>query len=249
MKDKAKQKIIKYLIRASKQYGLISEGDTIAVGISGGKDSLVLLESLATLKSYGKIKFDLMAITINMQGSQDKYEPIKKLTEKLGVPYHIVDTNIFDIIFDIRQEKNPCSLCAKMRRGALCEKAKELGANKIALGHHADDFVETFFMSLIYEGRLSTFMPVTHLTKTGVTCIRPMIFCQEKDVASASKDLPVVKNACPVDKHTKRQYIKELVTQIKYENKTAEVNLLNALTHPERYNLLDKLNTNNTDEE
>lgn len=248
MKDKAKQKIIKYIIRASKQYGLICEGDTIAVGVSGGKDSLVLLESLATLKSYGKIKFNLVAITINMQGSQDKYEPIKELTKKLDVPYHIVDTNIFDIIFDIRQEKNPCSLCAKMRRGALCEKAKELGANKIALGHHADDFVETFFMSLIYEGRLSTFMPTTYLSKTEVTCIRPMIFCQEKDVSSASKDLPIVKNSCPADKHTKRQYIKELVSQIKHENKTAEINMLNALTHPERYNLLDKLDINSDEE-
>ena len=242
MKNKYKQNIIKNIIRASKQYRLIEDGDTIAVGISGGKDSLVLLESLATLKSYGQINFNLIAITINMHGSQDRFNPIKELTAKLNVPYYICDTDIFEIIFNIRKEKNPCSLCAKMRRGALCEKAKELGANKIALGHHADDFVETFIMSFIYEGRLSTFMPTSYMSKTQISCIRPMIFCSEKDVIGASKDLTIIKNTCPADKHTKRQYIKDLLSQIKKENKLAETNMLNALTHPERYNLLDKLN-------
>ena len=242
MKNRAKQNVIKHIINASKKYNLIQANDTIAVGVSGGKDSLVLLEALATLKNYCKFPFNLIAITINMQRDQEKYQPIKEFTQKLGVPYYIYDTDIFEIVFDLRQEKNPCSLCAKMRRGALCEKAKELGANKIALGHHADDFVETFLMSFIYEGRLSTFMPTTYMSKTDITSIRPMIFCSEKEVVSASKDLPIVKNNCPADKHTKRQYVKELINKIKEENKIAEVNMLSALTHPERYNLLDKLN-------
>ena len=236
-----KQKIIKFMIRAIKEYNMIEEGDTIAIGVSGGKDSLVLLDCLATIKSYRKVDFNLIAITINQGFPDGSFDKVKELTQKLGIPYYIYDTDIFEIIFNVRKEKNPCSLCAKMRRGALCDKAKELGANKIALGHHADDMVETFLMSFIYEGRLSTFMPVTHMSRTGITAIRPMMLVSEKDIACFGKDLPIVHNPCPADKHTTREYIKDILKEIKSNVKISEANMLNALTHPDRYNLLDKM--------
>lgn len=241
MDKKIKQKIIKNMIRAIKQYHMIKEGDTIAVGLSGGKDSLVLLECLATIKSYKKVNFNLIALTINQGIPKENFEDMIKYVENLGIPYYIYNTDIFEIIFNVRKEKNPCSLCAKMRRGALCEKAKELGANKIALGHHADDLIETFMLSFIYEGRLSTFMPVTYMSKTDITSIRPMVFVNEKDISLASKDMPIVHNPCPADKHTNREYIKDILKGIKKDVKVSEVNMLSALIHPERYNLLDKM--------
>lgn len=239
---KLKKQIIKYMIRAIKQYKLIEPNDTIAVGVSGGKDSLVLLDCLKTIQSYKKVPFNIIAITINQGIPEENYKEMELFIKNLDVPYYNFKTDIFEIIFDVRKEKNPCSLCAKMRRGALCEKAKELGANKIALGHHADDMIETFLLSFIYEGRLSTFMPTTYMSKTDITCIRPMIFVPEKDISLISKDFPVVKNPCPADKHTNREYVKEIIKSIKKKVKVSEVNMLNAITHPERYNLLDKLN-------
>jgi len=249
MENKIKKNIIKYMLRAIKQYNMIESGDTIAVGVSGGKDSLVLLECLATIRDYRKVPFNLIAITINQGIPEENFDGVKKLTQKLNVPYYIFKTDIFEIVFNVRKEKNPCSLCAKMRRGALCDKAKELGANKIALGHHADDLVETFMLSFIYEGRLSTFMPVTHMTRTDITSIRPMMLVSEKDVRLASKDLPIVNNPCPIDKHTNREYVKGILTSIKQKVKISEVNMLSALTHPERYNLLDKMQTYTTKED
>ena len=236
-----KQTIIKNMIRAIKAYNMIEEGDTIAVGVSGGKDSLVLLDCLATIKSYRKVNFNLIAITINQGIPEENFNEVKEFAKKLEVPYYIFNTDIFEIIFNVRKEKNPCSLCAKMRRGALCDKAKELGANKIALGHHADDMVETFLMSFIYEGRLSTFMPVTHMSRTNITAIRPMMLVREKDISCFSKDFPIVNNPCPADKHTTREYVKDILKGIKSTVKISEANMLNALTHPERYNLLDKI--------
>ncbi len=243
MDNKIKKRIIKYMIRAIKQYNMIEPNDTIAVGISGGKDSLMLIDCLATIKSYRKVPFNLIAITINQGIPEENFNEVKEFIKKLDVPYYIYNTDIFEIIFNVRKEKNPCSLCAKMRRGALCDKAKELGANKLALGHHADDLIETFMLSFIYEGRLSTFMPVSHMTRTNITSIRPMMFVPEKDIQMASKDFPIVINPCPADKHTNREYIKDILKSIKKETKVAEINMLSALTHPERYNLLDKVTT------
>ena len=248
MENKLKKKIIKNMIRAIKQYNMIEDGDVIAVGISGGKDSLMLLDCLATIKSYRKVNFQLIAITINQGLEESAFDGVKDMAKNLNVPYHIINTDIFKIIFDVRQEKNPCSLCAKMRRGALCDAAKALGANKIALGHHADDLVETFLLSFIYEGRLSTFMPITYMDRTGITSIRPMMLVSEKDIACASKDLPIVHNPCPADKHTNREYIKDVLKSIKSKVKVSEVNMLSAITHPERYNLLDKFENIETEE-
>ena len=206
------QKLMGLVRRCVEDYEMIEDGDNIAVGISGGKDSLVLLRLLAALRSYHNKKFTLQAITIDMGLGMD-YSGIEEMCRELDVPYTIVKTEIGPIIFDYRKEKNPCSMCSKMRRGALNQALLDLDCNKLALGHHFDDAVETFMMSLIYEGRISCFQPVTHLDRTGVIQIRPMLYIHEKTVASFAQreNLPVLQNRCPVDKHTKREEIKDLI--------------------------------------
>ena len=207
------QKLMGLVRRCVDDYKMITPGDKIAVGISGGKDSLVLLQILAGLRSY--MNFELEAITIDMGLGMD-YSAVEKFCESLNVPYTIVKTEIGPIIFDYRKEKNPCSMCSKMRRGALNQAILDRGIRKLALGHHYDDAVETFVMSLIYEGRLSCFQPVTELDRMGVTQIRPMLYIHEKTVDNFATrmNLPVVENRCPVDKATKREEIKNLVYEL-----------------------------------
>ena len=206
------QKLMGLVRRCVDDYDMIRAGDRIAVGVSGGKDSLVLLVLLAGLKKYFNKPFELEAITIDMGLGMD-YSEIQALCDKWEVPYTVVRTEIGPIIFDYRKEKNPCSMCSKMRRGALNQAILDKGFNKLALGHHYDDAVETFMMSLIYEGRISCFQPVTNLDRTGVIQIRPMLYIHEKTVDNFAKrlELPVLENRCPVDKHTKREEIKQLV--------------------------------------
>ena len=240
--EKTKKEIIKQMINAIKSYNMIENGDVIAVGVSGGKDSLILLDCLSTIKSFKKVNFDLIAITINQGIPKENFNETSQFIKNLNIPYYIFETDIFEVVFNVRKEKNPCSLCAKMRRGALCEKAKELGANKVALGHHSDDMLETFMLSFIYEGRLSTFMPVTYMSRTDITCIRPMILVPEKKIQNISKNYPVVKNTCPVDKHTNREYVKTILSSIKEKVDISELNMTNAIVRTERYNLLDKMN-------
>ena len=206
------QKLMGLVRRCVDDYDMIRAGDKIAVGVSGGKDSVVLLTLLAGLKKYFNKPFSLEAITIDM-GLGMAYSPVASLCETLEVPYHVVKTEIGPIIFDHRKEKNPCSMCAKMRRGALNQAILDMGFNKLALGHHYDDAVETFVMSLIYEGRISCFQPVTDLDRTGIVQIRPMLYIHEKTVDNFATrmGLPIVENRCPVDKTTKREEIKQLV--------------------------------------
>ena len=206
------QKLMGLMRRCIDDYDMIREGDRVAVGVSGGKDSLVMLKLLAGLRQYFDKPFQLEAITIDMGMGMD-YSAIAQMCQELDVPYHIIKTEIGPIIFDHRKEKNPCSLCAKMRRGALNQAILDLGFNKLALGHHYDDAVETFVMSLIYEGRISCFQPVTNLDRTGIIQIRPMLYIHEGTVDNFARRmaLPVVENRCPVDKSTKREEIKQLV--------------------------------------
>jgi len=198
--------------RCVEDYNMIEAGDRIGVGVSGGKDSLVLLLLLAELRQYNSKPFTIEAITIDM-GLGMEYTEIQKLCDRLNVPFHLIKTEIGPIIFDHRKEKKPCSMCSKMRRGALNQALLDLGLNKLALGHHYDDAVETFVMSLIYEGRISCFQPVTDLDRTGIMQIRPMLYIHEKTVDSFAtrQNLPVLANRCPVDKNTKREEIKQLV--------------------------------------
>jgi len=206
------QKLIGLVRRCVEDYHMIEAGDRIGVGVSGGKDSLALLVFLAQLKKYFPAPFYLEAITIDMGLGMD-YSGIQKLCQDLDVPFTLVKTEIAPIIFDHRKEKNPCSMCAKMRRGALNQTLLEHNLNKLALGHHYDDAVETFLMSLLFEGRISCFQPVTDLDRTGIIQIRPMLYIHEKTVDSfaARQDLPILENRCPVDKTTKRTEIKNLI--------------------------------------
>ena len=206
------QKLIGLVRRCVQDYHMINEGDRIGVGVSGGKDSVALLAFLAELRKYNDKAFDVEAITIDMGLGMD-YSPMAELCDKLDVKYNLVHTEIGPIIFDHRKEKNPCSMCAKMRRGALNQAILDRGMNKLALGHHYDDAVETFMMSLIYEGRISCFQPVTDLDRTGIIQIRPMLYIHEKSIDSfvTRNQLPVITNRCPVDKYTKREEIKQLV--------------------------------------
>lgn len=199
--------------RAVDDYGMINEGDKIAVGVSGGKDSLLLLLALKHLQSYYPKHFELEAITIELGFEGMDFTPVKELCEELGIPYTCLKTDIKEIVFDVRREENPCSLCAKMRRGALNDAIKSRGISKLALGHHFDDAVETFMMSLLFEGRLSCFRPVTFMDRSGVTQIRPMIYAGEQKIANLAAELrlPIVENPCPQDKSSKRYEIKQLL--------------------------------------
>lgn len=227
--------------RACTELELIEDGDKIAVGVSGGKDSLVLLSALAAYRRFSPEKFGLYAVTVDMGLGAD-YTPVQELCEKLEVPYTLERTDIGDIIFNVRKEKNPCSLCAKMRRGALASVIGRMGCNKLALGHHADDLIETFLLSLFYEGRLSTFAPKAFMSRSGVTVIRPLIYTDEADVSALARDmkLPVVYNPCPADKHTQRQYVKDLIASVKKDIPIARERMIAAVTHPERNNLWEK---------
>ena len=206
------QKLMGLVRRCVDDYHMIEEGDKIAVGVSGGKDSLVLLVLLAGLRKYFNKSFQLEAITIDMGLGMD-YSGVQALCDQWEVPYTIIQTEIAPIIFDYRKEKNPCSMCAKMRRGALNQAMLDKGFNKLALGHHYDDAVETFLMSLLFEGRISCFQPVTDLDRTGITQIRPMLYIHEKTVDNFAtrQNMPVIQNRCPVDKATKREEVKQLI--------------------------------------
>ena len=233
------QKLSSLMRRAIQDYDMIRAGDKIAVGLSGGKDSISLLYGLAALKRYYPENFSLVAITVDMGLGLDenKVDSVKNELSRLGVEFVIEKTEIGKIVFDARKESNPCSLCANMRRGALNNAAKRLGCNKIALGHHADDLIETFFLSLFYEARASVFQPVTKLERTDLTVIRPMIYIREKDIMGFCKDKPIIHNPCPADKHTKREYIKNTIKNLEKDNPKLRENVLSALTHPERNNL------------
>ena len=215
------QRLLSTVRCAIDRYNMIDDGDKIAVGISGGKDSVILLCTLAELKRFYPKKFEIFAITIDPQfgGMPGNYDEIKELCRRLGVTYKIVRTDLFEIVFNIRKESNPCSLCAKMRRGALHDAAKELGCNKVALGHHLDDAVETFYMNLFNGATLGSFQPKSYLSRKDLYLIRPLAFVEEKSIINLTNriQIPIVKSKCPADKTTEREktkeYIKELSTK------------------------------------
>lgn len=239
------KKILSAMRRAVTDFHMIEDGDKIAVGISGGKDSLVLFEALHLYSKFSPEKFTLLPININMGFKETSAEEMQRLRDYFAareVPFIEEKTDIAEIIFDIRKESNPCSLCSKLRRGALCSIAKREGANKVALGHHADDVLETFLLSFMHEGRLSTLAPTSYLSNTETTVIRPLLYVDEKDIRGAARrlSLPVVFNPCPADKHTRREYMKQLVESIRAEIPDVRKSMISAITHPERYNLWKK---------
>lgn len=215
------RRMLSFIRRAVDEYCMIEEGDKIAVGVSGGKDSLALLTGLWNLQMFYPKSFELCAITVDMGFEGTDFSTIEAFCGELEIEYKIVKTDLARIIFDVRKESNPCSLCAKMRRGILHDNIKQMGCNKIALGHHFDDVVDTFMLNLFNEGRLGTFSPVTYLSRKDITLIRPLIFAPEKDIEYFARQnrLPVVKSPCPEDKHTDRENIKRLLSTLERNNK------------------------------
>lgn len=231
-----KQKILSSLRRAIDSYNLICDGDRIAVGVSGGKDSLVLLEALHNYSRFAPYRFSVVGITIDTFPNSN-FDTVIEFCRARNIEYHIVESDIYQIVFEERKEKNPCSLCSKLRRGMLNTKAIELGCNKLALGHSMDDVVHTYLLSLCYEGRISTLSPLSYLDRTGITVIRPLYLTDERDIISASHDLPIIESSCPVNKTTKREYTKDILKFIQKEIPFVKDRIFGAITHPERINL------------
>ena len=226
------QRLLSLTRQAVDDYALIDSGDKIAVGISGGKDSLTLLYALHGLKRFYPNEFELSAITVDLGFENFDLSPVRSLCSELSVPFTVVPTDIGKILFETRKESNPCALCAKMRKGALNETAKQMGCNKIAYAHHRDDLIETMLLSLIYEGRFDAFSPKTFLDRTELTVIRPMIYVSEADVIGFKNrfSLPVCKNPCPVDGKTKREYVKQLTKQLNLQAPGVKERLFHAIT-------------------
>ncbi|MBE6670939.1 MAG: tRNA 2-thiocytidine(32) synthetase TtcA [Ruminococcaceae bacterium] len=226
------RRLLSYARRAVDEYKMIEEGDRIAVGISGGKDSIALFCTLVALKRFYPVNFEIVGVTIDMGFEGMDFSRVREMCDELGVEYHIVKTEIKQIIFDYRKESNPCSLCARMRRGALHDAAKEYNCNKIALGHHFDDVVETFILNLAYEGRLGTFSPVTYLSRKDITMIRPFVYTAEKDIKyfmSKNEWLPLVESTCPEDKKTQREEVKKFLAENEKLNKGLKHRILGAI--------------------
>lgn len=229
------QRILSYVRRAADEYDMIRAGDKICVGVSAGKDSLTLLVALAELRRFYPKPFTLCAVTVDLGFPGADYSEIEELCRRLAVEYRIVPTEIGKIVFDIRHEKNPCSLCAKMRRGALHAAAKEMGCTTVALGHHFDDAVETFMLNLFYEGRIGCFSPVTYLSNTELYLIRPMLYVPEKQIRyfASRASLPVVASQCPANGNTERENMKQLLHALEREHKGIKHRIFGAMERGE----------------
>lgn len=225
------QQLLGFTRKAIEDYGMIQEGDKIAIGISGGKDSLALLYSLNALMRFYPKKFTIHAVTVDLGFENLDLVKIKELCEEIKVPYTIIKTEIAKIVFDDRKESNPCSLCAKMRKGALYTEMKKIGCNKVAYGHHKDDVVETMILSLIFEGRFHSFSPLSYLDRMDITVIRPLLYVNESDIIGfvRRQQLPVVKSPCPVDGHTKREYAKQLLKELAKDNPGVKERMFTAI--------------------
>ena len=234
------QKLLSKMRQAINDFNLIDNGDKIAVGLSGGKDSLTLLHLLNTYKKFSPEQFELIAITLNPGGIDNA--PLHKLCKELNVPFYEIQTSIKEIVFDKRKEKNPCSLCANLRRGALNDNAAKLGCNKVALGHHKDDAIETLLLSIFYEGRINCFSPKSYMDKNNLSLIRPMVYINEKSIINISNkyNFPIITNPCPVDKKTKREDVKKLISKLNLEIPSFKKNLFSALNNTDQLFIWDK---------
>ena len=228
--------------RCDEEYHLFAPGDRVAIGVSGGKDSMLLLKALSLYRYVRHGDFSLQAITLTSGKKKPDTSALEAYAAEVGVPIHIEHTDIYEILFDIRKDKHPCALCAKMRRSILCQRAQQLGCNKLALGHHREDAEETLLMSVLYEARLHTFHPVTHMEDSGVTVIRPMVYAPEREIIHLAKKyaVPVVKNPCPADGHTTRQEMKDMLEELSRRYPRAKEYLLTALRDDSRYGLWNK---------
>jgi len=235
------KRILGALRRADEAFDLIRPGDHIFIGVSGGKDSLVLVQALALYRYFSKKPYTLTAGMLGLGLQALDTEPIRAYCAAVDVPFAFRDSDIGPIVFEHRREPNPCSLCARMRRAMLNDWALAQGCNKLALGHHAGDVTETLLMNLLYNGRLGTFSPITHLDRSGITQIRPLVFAKESQIVSAAQRLqaPVLKNPCPASGNTKREEIKQLMATLRQTYPDLEQNLLHAIATPSSYMLWD----------
>lgn len=227
-------KLFSKFVKAIKQFNLIENGDKIVVGLSGGKDSLTLVDLFSQLKKTKIVEFEVCAVMIDMFNGKYDFSSLQQFCDERNIELKIIKTDIFEILFEVRKEKSPCSLCSKMRKGQLVAFAKELGFNKLALGHHADDFIETFFLSLVYEARLSTFEPLGYLSREQIYQIRPMIYIFEDEIKNYTKDFPIFVNPCPADKFTKREIIKQKMKEFEVLTPNFKKNMLSAILDPSR---------------
>ena len=229
------QRILGQIRRAIQDYNMIEDGDKIAVGVSGGKDSMTLLAALRQLQRFFPKKFELEAVSLLMGIGNADFTPVADYCRRIGVNYTVEESMIGKIVFEIRQEQKPCSMCANLRRGALHNVAKKLGCNKVALGHHRDDAIETLLLSTFYEGRIHTFSPVTYLSKKDLYLIRPLIYTEESQIKCLVKSgqFPIVKSPCKYDGNTKRQYIKDLIYELQKDKRDIKSNLFGAIKRAE----------------
>lgn len=241
-----RKRLLSYVRQALDDYTMIDDNDRIAVGVSGGKDSMTLLYSLKELQRFYPKKFDIAAITVHLGFEGYDPEAIQGFCEDLHVPYEQVHTQIADLLFQQKKKDQMCSLCAKLRKGALNQAALSLNCNKVAYAHHRDDLIETMLLSLIYEGRFHSFSPKTELERTGLTLIRPLMYVPEVDVIGFQHkyELPVIKNPCPADGHTKRQYVKELLQKLNKENPGVKERLFTAIRSASFEDWPQKVNNN-----
>lgn len=227
------QKLLSLVRAATEKYNMIENGDKIAVCVSGGKDSVALLKCLAEMRRFYPKKFELCAVTLDpcFFGENGDYSQIEDLCQMYGIPYTVKRTDLYNVIFETRKEKNPCSLCARMRRGLLHDTAKELGCNKIALGHHLDDAAETFLMNLFSGGRAECFSPVSYLSRKDLYMIRPLVFAYESDIERVVRreKLPVVKSRCPADENTHRENMKALLSDLEKTYPALRQKIINAM--------------------
>ncbi len=229
------ERILSHARKAVEEYSMIESGDKIAVGVSGGKDSLALLCALTKLKRVLGINYTVVAVTIDMGLPEMDFSKIADLCRELEVEYHIIKTQIYEIIFNVREEKSPCSLCSRMRRGALHDACKELGCNKLALGHHYDDVVETFMLNLFFEGRIGAFRPVTYLSRKDLTMIRPLVYTPEREIKTFARgaSLPIVEAKCPADGNTERAKMKEYLDIFEREHRGLYHRIMGAIQRGE----------------
>lgn len=237
------KRVLGSIRRADERYHLIENGDRICIGVSGGKDSVLLMEALNLYKRFSKTDFDLCAVTLDLGIVKQDFDSISRFAEKNSIPYEILKTDIGDVVFNVRQEKSPCALCAKLRRGALNNAARDRGCNKVALGHNREDVLETLILSLLYEGRINTFAPVTYLSRSDITVIRPMVFLPEKYALSVAKqrELPVQKANCPIAGGTKREEAKNLIRYLSGFVPDIEEKMIHAIANTDKYGLWDRM--------
>ena len=237
------KRVLGCIRRADERYHMIQDGDRVCVGVSGGKDSLLLMEGLKLYQNFSKTRFELQAVMLDLGITGNDTSKVEEFAERIGVPLEVRKTDIGDVVFNIRKETHPCALCAKLRRGALNNAAVDHGCNKVALGHNREDVIETFLMSLLYEGRLNTFGPVTYMDRKGVTLIRPFVFLPEKYIINVVKnrELPVMPPNCPAAGATKREEMKELISYLCTLVPDADMKLIHALSETENYGLWDRM--------